>query len=609
MYEKDGEKYFVLDTHTHFWDASPENWVKGAEQYAKGWIECFHAYQGLGPPETHWSIEHFQKYSEEDFEKDVYTDGYVDVAITQPTYLREWYTEGFNDLERNSRLLERFPGKFIVNGRLDPREGEAGLEQLEADHERFGIQGVKLYTAEWREGSRGWTLADPECEPFYAKCEELGIKNIHVHKGPTIWPLDKDSFDVKDVDIAATSHQDLNFIVEHVGLPRIEDFCFMATQEPNVYAGLSVVVGGFLHARPRFFAKVMGELLVLGRRGQDDVRLGLRDLGAGVADRGARRLGLSRRHVLGLPALDDGREEEGPRPERRPPVRRRRARGVPARRGGRHARRRGRRAARRGRGVITQARVLAALATVHDPELDEPITSLGFVGSCVVSDGGDVDVHLRLPTPQCAPNFAFLMAADAREAVRSVAGVREVGVVLDDHYTASEINAAVSRGEGFDGAFPGESAGDLDALRELFRRKALLARQGRVAAMLLPPGGRVHRGAPTDRGGSAAAGAPPAGGTPADHAALVALCVADLPPDHPEVARCLALRRELGLPCGPDAPALVAGDGSRMTAEELPLWLRRARLVGLSLESNGGLCRSLLRIRHGVPDQTEEVAT
>lgn len=35
----------------------------------------------------------------------------------------------------------------------------------------------------------------------------------------------------------------------------------MATQEPNVYAGLSVVVGGLMHARPRFFAKCMGELL------------------------------------------------------------------------------------------------------------------------------------------------------------------------------------------------------------------------------------------------------------------------------------------------------------------------------------------------------------
>jgi len=35
----------------------------------------------------------------------------------------------------------------------------------------------------------------------------------------------------------------------------------MATQEPNVYAGLSVATGALMHARPRFFAKVMGELL------------------------------------------------------------------------------------------------------------------------------------------------------------------------------------------------------------------------------------------------------------------------------------------------------------------------------------------------------------
>jgi metal-sulfur cluster biosynthetic enzyme len=233
--------------------------------------------------------------------------------------------------------------------------------------------------------------------------------------------------------------------------------------------------------------------------------------------------------------------------------------------------------------VISRARVLAALATVHDPELDEPITELGFVGSCVVTNGGDVHVHLRLPTPQCAPNFAFLMASDAREAVRRLAGVREVGIVLDDHYTATEINAAVGMGAGFGAAFPGEGSGDLEALRELFSRKALLARQGRVCAMLLE-------------------------GDETDHATVARMSVADLP-DHPEVARCLALRRALGLPSGSGSPALVAGDGGPIPVDELPGWLRRARLVSLSLESNGGLCRSLLRVRHGIPDPPEEVAT
>ena len=71
--------------------------------------------------------------------------------------------------------------------------------------------------------------------------------------------------------------------------------------------------------------------------------------------------------------------------------------------------------------MTLRARVLDALGGVIDPELDEPVTTLGFVSSCEVSAEGDVTVHLRLPTPQCAPNFAFLMASDARTAARSVA--------------------------------------------------------------------------------------------------------------------------------------------------------------------------------------------
>ncbi|NMH97104.1 amidohydrolase family protein [Pseudonocardia acidicola] len=261
MYEKDGEKYFIVDSHMHYWDASRENWVPGKEKFAKGWIDCFYGYHQLGPPDAQWDYEKYLKYSEGDLMRDVFEDGHVDIAITQPTYLKEWYVNGFNTAERNNTLAEKYPGRFITNGRWDPRHGHAGLDKLKEDAERYDLKGVKLYTAEWEDGSRGWQLTDREAYKYLEKCQELGIKNIHVHKGPTIWPLDKDGFEVTDVDHAATDFTDLNFIVEHVGLPRIEDFCFMAVQEPNVYAGLSVVIGGLMHARPKFFAKVMGELL------------------------------------------------------------------------------------------------------------------------------------------------------------------------------------------------------------------------------------------------------------------------------------------------------------------------------------------------------------
>jgi predicted TIM-barrel fold metal-dependent hydrolase len=262
MYEKNGEKYFVVDSHMHFWDASRENWVEGRENLAKGWIDCFYGYHTLAPPETHWDWEHYLKVSEEDLMKDVFEDGYVDKAIFQSTYLKYWYKDGFNTVEQNGSLLEKHPDKFIVNGRWDPRDGDAGLRQLEEDARRWNLKGVKLYTAEWHEnGSRGWKLTDPESYRFLEKCRELGITNIHAHKGPTIWPLNKDAFSMEDVDQTATDFPDLNFIIEHAGIPRIDDFAYMAVQEPNVYAGLSVVIGAHMYARPKTFARFMGELL------------------------------------------------------------------------------------------------------------------------------------------------------------------------------------------------------------------------------------------------------------------------------------------------------------------------------------------------------------
>ena len=60
-------------------------------------------------------------------------------------------------------------------------------------------------------------------------------------------------------------------------------------------------------------------------------------------------------------------------------------------------------------------RAYAALGTVIDPELDEPITDLGFVRSLACHPSLNVKVHLRLPTSFCSPNFAYLMASDAKD--------------------------------------------------------------------------------------------------------------------------------------------------------------------------------------------------
>jgi metal-sulfur cluster biosynthetic enzyme len=233
--------------------------------------------------------------------------------------------------------------------------------------------------------------------------------------------------------------------------------------------------------------------------------------------------------------------------------------------------------------MSTRARVLEALGEVHDPELDEPITSLGFVTSCEVSPGGDVEILLRLPTPQCAPNFAYLMAADARNVLRRLPGVGRIAVRLEDHYTGEEINAAVARGDGFTGAFPGETDDDrLDALRELFERKALVARQARLCEAMLADGATPEQ--------------------------VTGCRVADLP-DVADARRCLELRRRLGISCDQGSPAFVAPNGEPLVAHDLTRWLRKARLVRTSLDVNGSICRSLLQIRSQRAAALEEVGT
>ncbi len=231
--------------------------------------------------------------------------------------------------------------------------------------------------------------------------------------------------------------------------------------------------------------------------------------------------------------------------------------------------------------TIDKATVLDALSGVQDPELDEPVTDLGFVSALKV-EGDAVSVRLRLPTYFCAPNFAYLMVADAREAVLSVPGVRRARVVLDDHYASDEINGGVDEEKGFDGVFPTETEGsDLEELRAIFRRKSFVSRQEQLCRELLSEGC-----------------------TPAE---LAGMLLEDIPPSA-AFEKYLERRAELGLDASPDAPLVVDPDGRRVPEGAVVEHLRFARTVRVSIEGNAGLCRGLLATRYGVSEKEEAKA-
>ncbi len=253
-----GDKIFVVDGHIHLWDARPEN---RRNRYGLTFIESFWgSHVGMTPKDQRWDFERFCHYGVEGAARDLFEDGYVDVAVMLPTNLHDFFVDGFNTTDQCFALKRAYPDKVVLNGRFDPRDGLRGLERLEADFERYKFKGVKLYTAEWNGASKGYTLRDEIVAPYMEKCLQLGIKNIHIHKGPTIHPLNLDAFDVRDVDYVATAFPALNFIIDHCGMPRIDDFCWIAGQEPNVFGGLALIPS-FIHARPKYFAGMLADLL------------------------------------------------------------------------------------------------------------------------------------------------------------------------------------------------------------------------------------------------------------------------------------------------------------------------------------------------------------
>ncbi|MDX2357832.1 iron-sulfur cluster assembly protein [Dietzia sp. PP-33] len=226
--------------------------------------------------------------------------------------------------------------------------------------------------------------------------------------------------------------------------------------------------------------------------------------------------------------------------------------------------------------------VMAALDTVVDPELDEPVTDLGFVRSVDIDDVG-VAVHLRLPTSFCSPNFAYLMASDARDALQRVPDIGHIVVELDDHHDSDKINAGLAAEAGYRGTFGSEAQTSLDDLRAAFKSKAHTAAMERSLQSLL----RTQPSLAVADLGSVRLGQLPAGRTTD---ALV------------------QRRAAIGLSTADDAPVMVTDEGRPVPAEDIPMKLKFARAARVSIEGNSHFCRGLLATRYS-DDEAGDMST
>lgn len=220
------------------------------------------------------------------------------------------------------------------------------------------------------------------------------------------------------------------------------------------------------------------------------------------------------------------------------------------------------------------------LERVPDPELDEPITEMGFVEAVRVGEAADVEVEFRLPTYWCSPNFAFLMADGIRREVGSLDWVASVRVTLHDHMYAEEMNAGVNAGRDFSEIFSELSNGsDLDEIRAVFRGKAFKKRQEAVLQSLKEAGI-----------GSAAIVSMTLG--------ALAAAVGGGDSGMRQQRRYREAMVACGLAAADDDPAFRTLSGQPIAAAQLDAYLADLRAVRINMEFSGALCRRLRSARY-----------
>jgi len=81
-----------------------------------------------------------------------------------------------------------------------------------------------------------------------------------------------------------------------------------------------------------------------------------------------------------------------------------------------------------GTAVAGEAAVVAALRTVHDPEIPVNIYDLGLIYECDIGADGNVKIEMSLTAPGCP--VAGEMPGQVAEAVAAVDGIGAVEVTL-----------------------------------------------------------------------------------------------------------------------------------------------------------------------------------
>jgi len=146
----------------------------------------------------------------------IMADAGVDKAfICHPDYGKsivgeaKWSIEQVNKWYIDQR--DQYPDKLEAVVGIDPRRGEEGIKLLEKAAEEWAVKAVKIYAP------CGFFPDDPKYDPFYAKCQELGLM-LQSHTAALTHPLVENKYaNPMYLDRIAARFPDLRILMVHFG--------------------------------------------------------------------------------------------------------------------------------------------------------------------------------------------------------------------------------------------------------------------------------------------------------------------------------------------------------------------------------------------------------
>ncbi|MFQ6111802.1 MAG: amidohydrolase family protein [Nitrospinota bacterium] len=244
--EESPNDYFIIDCEAHLfpnYTVEELSYMPDVKAFAYAHVMCKHWWRtdhttGECPEEP-------DEWTPEALIEDMDAAG-IDMACA----LRECFMDlsgGASPFSTNGyvkKAMDKYPDRIIGQSNVGPilkRGVGNAIKELEILHKELGFKVTKLYAPE------DGPINHPDLWPFYRKCQEMEIP-VFIHLGLTVRiGMNKYCLPILLDDIC-TDFPELKVVAFHHGYPYNEEVDILAWKHPNLYIGLSGILGWLYHA-------------------------------------------------------------------------------------------------------------------------------------------------------------------------------------------------------------------------------------------------------------------------------------------------------------------------------------------------------------------------